>query len=106
MTYVIGAAAGLVLGVIIGALKNRFICGDYLRREETSGEAGTLYGRMLASNITNLVTLIIVFFLRDFAPFEGIAFLTGTAVALTIMSRALSLKQRKDKDQRREVRMQ
>ena len=106
MTYVIGAAAGLVLGVIIGALKNRVIWGDYLRREDTSGEAGALYGRMLASNITNLVTLIIVFFLRDIVPFDGIAFLIGTAVALTVMSRALSLKQRKDKDQRREVRMQ
>ena len=78
---------------------NRFIWGDYLRREDTSGEAGALYGRMLASNITNLVTLIIVFFLRDIVPFDGIAFLIGTAGAL-------SLKQRKDKDQRREVRMQ
>lgn len=95
MTYVIGAAAGLIFGGAVGALKNRFIWGDYLHREDTSGEAGALYGRMFASNISNLITLIIVFFLRNIVPFDGIAFLIGTAVALTLMNKVLSAGQKK-----------
>lgn len=98
MTYVIGAIAGLVFGSIVGALKNRFIWGSYLHRKSedaASGEAGALYSRMLVSNIVNLVTLLIVFFLRNLVPFDGIALLIGTAVALTIMNRVLSMGQKK-----------
>ena len=98
MTYVIGAVTGLVLGVLVGALKNRFIWGNYLLKENFDGEAGALYGRMLASNITNIVTLIIVFFLRNIVPFDGIAFLIGTAVALTLMNKVLSVGQKKKED--------
>ena len=100
MTYVIGAIAGLVLGGIVGALKNRYIWGSYLRRENddaAAGEAGALYSRMLISNLTNLATLLIVFFLRNIVPFDGIAFLIGAAVALTIMNRALSMGQKKNR---------
>lgn len=96
MTYVIGAAAGLVLGAIIGALKIRFIWGEYLRKEYGYDEAGALYGRMLASNITNVAVLVIVFFLRDIVPFDGISFLIGTAVALVLMNKALSISQKKN----------
>lgn len=98
MTYVIGAIAGLVFGGIVGALKNRFIWGNYLLKENFDGEAGALYGRMLASNIANVVTLVIVFFLRNIVPFDGIAFLIGTAVALTLMNKVLSAGQKKKED--------
>ena len=101
MTYVIGAIAGLVIGGIVGALKNRFIWGSYLRRgsDETEyGEAGALYSRMLISNIVNLVTLLIVFFIRNLVPFDGIALLIGTAVALAVMNRVLSMGQKKNSD--------
>lgn len=99
MTYVIGAIVGLVFGGIVGALKNRFIWGSYLRRssdETDSGEAGALYSRMLMSNLVNLATLLIVFFIRNLVPFDGIALLIGTAVALTIMNRVLSMGQKKN----------
>ncbi len=98
MTYVIGAVAGLVFGGLVGALKNRFIWGSYLYKEDFDGEAAALYGRMLASNITNVVTLVIVFFLRNIVPFDGIALLIGTAVALTIMNKVLSSGQKKKVD--------
>ena len=103
MTYVIGAIAGLVIGGIVGALKNRFIWENYLYREDASGEAGALYGRMMASNVTNLITLIIVFLLRNIVPFDGLAFIIGTAVALTIMNKVLSAGQKKREDRRREA---
>ena len=99
MTYVIGAIAGLIIGGIVGALKNRFIWGSYLCRdcdETGSGEAGALYSRMLISNITNLVTLLIVFFLRNVVPFDGMALLIGAAVSLSVMNRVLSVGQKKN----------
>lgn len=101
MTYVIGAVIGLVFGGVVGALKNRFIWGSYLRRDSDEsgyGEAGALYSRMLISNIVNLVTLLVVFFVRNLVPFDGIALLIGTAVALTVMNRVLSMGQKKNSD--------
>lgn len=103
MTYVIGAIAGLVFGGIAGALKNRFIWGKYLIRDDAFNEAAGLYGRMLASNIVNVVTLVIVFFLRNIVPFDGIAFLIGTAVAMTLMNKVLTAGQKKNVDKRKEV---
>lgn len=103
MTYVIGAIAGLVIGGVVGALKNRFIWGSYLYSEEFSSEAGALYGRMMASNVTNLITLIIVFLIRNIVPFDGTAFIIGTAVALTLMNKVLSVGQKKKEDKRREA---
>lgn len=96
MTYVIGAVAGLIFGGIVGALKNRFIWRAYFEREDTSGEASALYTRMIVSNMTNLVVLVAVFLLRNIVPFNGIAFLIGTAVSLTLMNRALSAGQKKN----------
>lgn len=103
MTYVFGAIAGLIFGGVVGALKNRFVWGSYLVKDDAFNEAAGLYGRMLASNITNVVTLVIVFFIRNIVPFDGIALLIGTAVALTIMNKVLSAGQKKNVDKRREV---
>ena len=92
VTYVIGAIIGLVFGGVVGALKNRFIWGEYLRRDNedaSSGEAAALYGRILVSNAVNVVTLLVAFLLRNVLPADGIAFLIGTAVALTVMNRVL-----------------
>ena len=97
VTYVIGAVVGLAFGGIIGLLKNRFIWGEYLRRKDedaSAGEATALYGRMLISNAVNVVTLLVAFLLRNVLPVDGIAFLVGTAVALTIMNRVLTKGQR------------
>ena len=103
MTYVIGAIAGLIFGGVVGTLKNRFIWGEYLIKDDSFNEAAGLYGRMLASNIVNVVTLVIVFFLRNIVPFDGIAFLIGTAVALTLMNKVLAAGQKKSVDRRKEV---
>ena len=103
MTYVLGAIAGLVFGGIVGALKNRFIWGTYLIKDDMFNEAAGLYGRMLASNIVNVITLVIVFFFRHIVPFDGIAFLIATAVALTIMNKVLAVGQKKYVDKRKEV---
>ena len=102
LTYVIGALAGLVLGALVGHLKNHFIWKKYLKRgsgsEATGSEATALYSRLITSNIVNVLTLVIAFFLMDLLPFDGIAFLIGTAAALTIMSRVLTMGEKKRSD--------
>jgi len=103
MTYVFGTIAGLIFGGVVGALKNRFIWGKYLIKDDAFNEAAGLYGRMLASNIVNVITLVIVFFLRNVVPFDGIAFLIGTAVAMTLMNKVLAAGQKKNVDERKEV---
>ena len=88
MTYVMGAILGAVLGGAVGLLKKRFVWGDYLEREaDMTGEASALYTRMLISNFINLATLAAAFFLRNVQPFDAIAFLIGTGLALAALNR-------------------
>lgn len=101
MSYAAGAIVGLVLGLFIGYLKNLFIWEKYLQRNDDAyaqNEAGALYGRMFASNIVNVAVLAAVFFTRGFVPFDGITFLIGTAVGLTIMSRRSALKKKREEE--------
>lgn len=96
-----GVIAGLVLGLFIGYFKNLFIWEKYLQRNDDAyapNEAGALYSRMLAGNVVNIAVLAAVFFVRGFVPFDGITFLVGTAVGLTVMSRRSAVgKRRKNK---------
>ena len=101
MTYVIGAIIGLAFGGVVGIVKNHFLWGSYINRNENtaeSGEAGALYGRMIGSNLINIATLLVAFLIRDILPFDGIAFLIGTAAALAIMNRFLSRGQKKQQN--------
>lgn len=105
MSYGIGAIAGLILGGIIGQLKNLFIWQRYLRKSDAAGadSAGGVYGRAMVSYFVNILTLAAVFFCRNIVPFSGIAFLIGTAVALTVMNKVLAIQQKKLEDRRKEV---
>lgn len=101
LSYAAGIIAGLVVGCIIGYLKNLFIWGKYLQRSDDAyaqNEASALYGRMLASNIVNVAALAAVFFARGFVPFDGITFLIGTAVGLTIMSRRSAVSKKREEE--------
>ncbi|MDO4545462.1 MAG: hypothetical protein Q4C25_04835 [Bacillota bacterium] len=103
MTYVIGAAAGLIFGGIVGGLKNVFIWQRYLKKtaaktdayDGTKGNIGGLYARASISYFVNILTLAAAFFLMDIFFFSGVAFLIGTAVALTVMNKLLVVSQKK-----------
>lgn len=102
MEYVIGAVAGLVLGGLVGQLKNRFIWRRYLHEKACAAadphSAGSLYARAGISYFVNIVTLAAAFFLRNAVPFNGIAFLVAAAVALTIMNKVLAVSQKQLED--------
>ncbi len=101
VSYVAGAVLGLVFGGIAGQLKNVFIWQKYLRKNasENAGpdNLGGLYSRAFLSYFINIAVLAAAFFVRNIVPFDGIAFLIGTAIALTIMNKLLALEQKKQK---------
>lgn len=59
-------------------------------------EAGSIYAKAMISYAVNIITLIGVFLLRNVVPFDGTAFLIGTAVALAVINRVLAMKQQKN----------
>lgn len=107
MTYVVGAIAGLIVGGAIGYLKNLFIWQRYLKESESAafdpGSIGGVYARAFISYSVNILTLVAVFFARNVVPFDGIAFLIGTAAALAIMNKVLAVRQKKPECNGREA---
>ena len=98
MTYVIGAAAGLIFGGIIGVLKNLFIWHKY-EMTGSSGDtdpanANSIYARAMISYFVNIVTLLAAFLVRNIVPFDGIAFLIATALALAFFNHVWAFKQK------------
>ncbi len=108
MTYAMGAIAGLIFGGIAGFLKDLLIWQKYLKAQaaENSGtnSLGELYGRAFISYAVNILVLAAAFFMRNAVPFDGIAFLIGTAVALSVMNRVMALRQKKQECQGKESR--
>lgn len=98
VTYVAGAIAGLILGAIVGILKNIFIWQKYLKKNaHNNGDdgAGAILGRAALSNVVNVATLALAYFLRNIIPFDFVSFIIGTAVALSIMNKVLASQQKK-----------
>lgn len=99
MDYLTGALAGLVFGGAVGYLKNYFIWQRYLKKAASDSmsvyEAGSIYAKAMISYGVNVITLIGAFLLRNVVPFDGTAFLIGTAVALAVINRVLAIKQQK-----------
>ena len=98
MTYVFGAIAGLIVGGLAGYLKNRFLWQKYMADSSSSdaeaGQVGGIYARSMISSAVNIVTLVLVFLVRDIVPFSETAFLIGTAAGLVAMNKVV-FKQKK-----------
>lgn len=93
MTYVIGAAAGILFGALVGILKNIILWKKYVNKkpdEHDPDNASAVYGRMMVSNIINVATLVICFLVRDVVPFNWIAMICGAAVSLSVINIVLS----------------
>lgn len=99
MSIVIGVIAGLVFGCAVGYFKNCVIWLKYLKKANTgnSADAGVngAYLRSMISFGINVLTLAAAFFMRNAVPFDGIAFLIGTAAGLSIMNKVLAAGQKK-----------
>ena len=99
LTYVFGSIAGLIVGGLAGYLKNRFLWQKYMADSSSSeagaGQAGGIYASSMISYAVNIVTLLLVFLVRNIVPFDDTAFLIGTAAALVAMNKVLVFKQKK-----------
>ena len=106
VSYAIGILAGLLLGGIVGQLKNLFIWKRYLAEDAAQqgqpNQAGSLYGRAFVSYSVNILTLVAAFLIMDILPFSGGTFLIGTAVSLSVMNKLLALGQKKRENDRKE----
>ncbi|HIU25502.1 MAG TPA: hypothetical protein IAC50_03245 [Candidatus Copromorpha excrementigallinarum] len=107
MTYVIGAVAGLLFGGVIGHLKNLFIWQSYMKKDAAGklkgNGMGELYTRFLVSFGVNVASLLAAFLMRNIVPFDGIAFIIGTAIALSVMNKVLAGRQKKMENMQKEV---
>lgn len=99
MTYALGGVAGLILGLVIGYLKNLLLWKKYFRSENApdadAGRVGDLYMRSMISFAVNVGAMALAFFTRELLPFDGIAYLVGTAAGLVVMNKALVFSQKK-----------
>lgn len=105
MEYVIGAIAGAIFGGAVGAGKYFFLWRKLLNPKyepKTNFTATTIYIKMGASYIINILTLLIVFLLRDVMPFDFVAAIIATAIVLSISSRVFSINKVADNIDRQE----
>ena len=85
MEFVLGAAAGLVWGILIALLNNR-ITKASLKTEKTVA----LMGANVARTLVDLAALGLVFLLRNQLPFRFDAALIATAIGLSITTIVLA----------------
>lgn len=100
MTYILGAAAGIIFGGIVGLLKKLFIWHKYEKCDQENGSyeaaAGTIYARAMISYFTNILALLAAFLVRNIVPFDGIVFLIATALTLAAMNHMWALSQKRN----------
>ncbi len=100
MNYILGAAAGIIFGGIVGLLKNLFIWQKYEKSDKENGSyeaaANSIYARAMISYFTNILALLAAFLVRNIVPFDGIAFLIATALTLAAVNHMWALKQKRN----------
>jgi len=95
---VIGAAVGIVIGCIVGLLKNVFVWGGYLKSRE-SGENSTkeqnaIMKRSIISYLVCLGVLLVIYLLRNVLPFSWIWCLVATGLCISIMNITIAMKKK------------
>jgi len=92
LEYVWGALAGLVYGGAVGTLKYIFLWRKLLAEDgQTEITDKMLYTRMFISYFVNAATLLLVFFVRNWIPFDFTAAAIATAVALSLSGKFYSI---------------
>ncbi len=94
MEYVIGAIAGAVFGGAAGAVKYFVLWRKLLNpnyKPDQNTVAKLLYRNMIASYVINIITLLIVFLLRNVMPFDFVATIIAAALALSIANRVFPI---------------
>lgn len=84
MEYLIAAIVGLVYGLLVAILKYIFLWKKLVDPEYYAAiKENQLIARMIISFVTNVVALLLVFFLRNVLPFNFAAAAIATALGLS-----------------------
>jgi len=93
LEYVWAALAGIVYGGIVGVCKYHFIWKSLLHPKDPDKLTNRqTYGRIFASYLVNVVTLLVVYFARNIIPFDFVVFAIATALALSLAGRGTSFR--------------
>ncbi len=83
---VVAIVTGILLGGMIGFLKDRILWDRYIRKAETdayaNGESGAVYSRAIASNLVNLAAIALFFVIGYFTPVDMVPFVLSAATGL------------------------
>ena len=82
-SYIAGALAGAAYGSVIGYIKYAALWKRILKGNKKIS-AGVLYRHMGVSYAFNVVTILIVFLLRDLLPWDFMAVMIAAAVMLSL----------------------
>ncbi len=94
--WIAGLLAGFIYGSVVSILKYSILWRSVLVGKKPLNSTGAVMWRYGVSVLVDIATLTVVFLLRQALPWEYLAGLVGTAVALVIGSRVIPLKMQKD----------
>ncbi len=88
--YIYGIITGATIGALAGGIKYFFLWHPLLKKqseEDQRRRENAVLHRMGIGYVINIVTLLGIFFARDFLPFNFEATLISAAIALSIVSK-------------------
>ena len=94
MTYIIGALFGIIFGAIIAGIKYLSLWRKAFRnKDEFKTNKNALMTRCLISYVINIITLLVIYLLRDVVSdyMNWIAFITATALSMSLLGKLYSV---------------
>ena len=86
VSYIAGALAGAAYGSVIGYIKYAALWKRMLRSDEKIA-TGVLYRHMGISYAVNIVSLLLVFLVRDQLPWDFMIVIIAAAVMLSLVGK-------------------
>lgn len=91
MEYILGVLVGLIYGGLVGFLKYILLWKKMLKVTDDTITMNMVTARLMLSYLTNAVTLVVVFLVRNIVPLDFISLAVSTAVALSLSGKAYSM---------------
>ena len=103
MSYVLGAAVGIAVGFIVGYLKYVLLWKrySYVGDDAHTVKASKVYLYQIISFIADVLTLLIIFILKNELPFYWRTCLLGAGTGLTVASILFAFLQKRSMDKQK-----
>lgn len=88
VNYVISCIVGIVYGALVGTLKYFILWHKILHAPADDQVSNSkVYGNMGISYLINIVSLLIILFLKDVMPFDFVATIAAAAITISFAGR-------------------